>query len=125
MKTSVFLIGVVLTSLLAFMCLASVLVYLEPSSSDLMAMSLFYVSLFIGASGTLSLIGFIIRRLSRKPVSSLLANQQLRDSFRQGVFLALILIGALILQSKNLANWKSLSALVGTIGLIEFLAIKK
>lgn len=120
MKMSVFLIGVVSTTLLALACLTAILIYLEPSA-DLMTMSLFYLSLFVSVGGGLTLIGLIVRRLSRKSRSTLSVNRQLWDSFRQGILLAVILTGALILQSRNLMTWWSLIILVGVIGLIEYL----
>jgi hypothetical protein len=123
MKMSVFLIGAVLTTILAVICLSAVLIYLEPSA-DILTMSLFYLSLFVGAGGGLSLIGLFVRRLSRKSRSVLSVNRQLWDSFRQGMLLSVILTGALILQSKNVMTWWSLTILVGTVGLMEFLCAR-
>lgn len=123
MKMSVFLIGVISTTLLALVCMAAVLMYLEPSA-DLLTMILFYLSLFISVGGGLSLTGLIARRLSRKSRSTLSVNHQLWDSFRQGMLLAVILTGALILQSRGLTTWWSLAILVGAVGLMEFLCTR-
>ena len=125
MKMSVFLIGIALTTLMALACLVAILVYLEPSSSDFLIMSLFYLSLFISVSGFLSFVGLLVRRLSRKSRTALSVSCQLWDSFRQSVLLAIILVGALLLQSKSLVYWWSLLILVGSIGLIEFLSLRR
>lgn len=125
MKISVFLIGIALTALMALACLMAILVYLEPSSSDFLIMFLFYLSLFISVSGFLSFVGLLVRRLSRKSKTALSVNRQLWDSFRQGILLAIILVGALLLQSKSLIYWWSLLILVGGVGLIEFLSLRR
>jgi len=121
MKMSVFLTGAVFATLLAFASLVAVIVYLDPSSGDWLTMVLFYSSVFISTAGFLSLIGLIARRLSRKSRLILSINRQLRDSFRQGVLLAIILVVTLILQSRSLVNWQSLAILIGAVGLTEFL----
>lgn len=122
---SVFLIGIALTTLMASACLAAILIYLEPSSSDFLIMFLFYLSLLVSVGGFLSFIGLLVRRLSRKSRTVLSVNRQLWDSFRQGMLLAIILVGALLLQSKGLIYWWSLLALVGMIGGIEFLSLRR
>lgn len=122
---SAFLIGVILTTLLALVALMGILVYLEPLASDVLIMSLFYLSLFVSASGLLSLVGIIVRRISRKSRTTLSINCQLWDSFRQGVFLAVILIGSLLMQSNGLACWWSLLVLVGMVGLLEFIFLRR
>ena len=125
MRVSVFLTGVLLTTLLSLACLTAILVYFEPASSDWMIISLFYLSVFISAAGMMSLLGLIARRISKKSRTFLTAERQVWISFRQGILLAIILVGALIMQSYNLLVWWSLLILVAIISTVEFLSLRK
>jgi len=123
MNLPVYLAGLVFVVLLAGGCLAAILIYFNPNSSDLLIFVLFYLSLLISSSGLLALIGFFIRRISRTRKAPLPAKQAIRNlevSFRQGLLLSIILIVVLILQSQRALTWLYLLILVGVIGLIEW-----
>jgi len=60
MNLPVYLAGLVFAVLLSGICLTAILVYLNPVSSDLLVFILFYLSIFIGSSGIITLIGFFI-----------------------------------------------------------------
>ncbi len=123
MNLPVYLAGLVFAVLLAGGCLTAILIYLNPISSDLLVFILFYLSLFIGSSGVITLIGFFIRRISRRKRAPLPIKQAIHNlevSFRQGLLLSIILIVTLILQSEHILTWWYLLILVGAIGLIEW-----
>jgi len=123
MNLPVYLAGLVFAVLLSGICLTAILVYLNPVSSDLLVFILFYLSIFIGSSGIITLIGFFIRRISRRKKASLPIKQaiyNLEVSFRQGFLLSIILIVTLILQSERVLSWWYLLILVGIIGLTEW-----
>jgi hypothetical protein len=119
MSSPVYLVGMAVAALLAWACLIALLVYFEPLTAGLSILTLFYLSLFIGVSGTLFFIGFSWRRISQPRG---IAFQQANTSFRQAILLAIILVGALILQSQRMLNWGSLLALVAIVGLVEWWA---
>lgn len=128
MNFSVYLAGLILTTLLASACLAAILVYFEPTSSGLLIFILFYLSLVIASTGFFTLIGLFIRRISQKrrfplPVSQVIG--QLTVSFRQGLLLAIILLTALILQSQRILTWWHLLVLVGLVGSAEWWLSKR
>lgn len=129
MSLPVYLVGLACATLLAWLCLIALLVYFEPLAAGLSILILFYLSLFIGASGTLFFIGFSLRRISqRRGVASrpkFLVWGQANTSFRQGILLAIILNGALILQSQKMLTWWSLLILVAMVGLVEWRAIRR
>jgi len=123
MNLPVYLAGLVFAVLLSGICLTAILVYLNPISSDLLVFILFYLSIFIGSSGIITLIGFFIRRISRRKKAPLPIKQaiyNLEVSFRQGFLLSIILIVTLILQSERVLSWWYLLILVGIIGLTEW-----
>lgn len=113
-----YLLGIILATLVAWFCLGAILFSFEPTKDGLKILILFYLSLFIGVSGILTLIGFAIRRIRRREE---VAFYQMNASFRQGLLLAIILVGSLILQSKGLLRWWSVGILVGVVGLVEYL----
>ena len=123
MNLPVYLAGLVFAVLLSGICLTAILVYLNPISSDLLVFILFYLSIFIGSSGIITLIGFFIRRISRRKKASLPIKQaiyNLEVSFRQGFLLSIILIVTLILQSERVLSLWYLLILVGIIRLTEW-----
>jgi hypothetical protein len=128
MNLPVYLAGLVLATLLASACLVAILIYFPPSSADLLIFTLFYLSLFISATGVFCIFGLLIRRISRKGRTPLSINQAMRQfgiSFRQGMFLAIILLAALILQSQGILIWWYLLILIILIGLAEWWLMRK
>jgi phosphoglycerol transferase MdoB-like AlkP superfamily enzyme len=128
MNLPVYLAGLVFATLLAGGCLAAILIYFDPVSSDLAIFILFYLSLFIASTGIFTLIGLLIRRLSHRRKSPLPIGQLVRYlevSFRQGLFLAVILVASLILQSQRILTWWHLLVLVGLVGLVEWWIMRR
>ncbi len=128
MNLSAYLSGLILVVVLAGACLAAILVYLAPNPTELFAMTLFYLSFFIVATGVFTLIGLFIRRVSQSGKFSSSKSRALRQieiSFRQGLLLTSILVAALVLQSQRMLAWWHLIVLVGGVSLIEWLLSHK
>ena len=128
MNLLTYLIGLVLVSFLAGACLTAILIFFNPFSSSIFIFILFYASLFISSASIFTLIGWIIRVISKKrkyPLPKKEAFRRFEVSFRQGIFLAIILVVALIFQSMEILFWWSLLALVVIIGLSEWLLSKR
>jgi hypothetical protein len=125
MNLSIYLTGLVLTTFLAGACLGAILIYFNPNMSNLLVYILFYLSLFISSAGFFTLFGLAGRWFSQKKIlrsrsSTSRAAHQLETSFRQGLLLAVILTGVLILQSQRSLTWWCLVILVGLSGLVEY-----
>lgn len=128
MSLPVYLAGLILATLVSLACLAAILIYFEPSSANSLILFLFYLSLFISATGIFSLINWFLRRISwKKTINPSVGRltRQLEISFRQGLLLAIILVSILALQSQCLLVWWHLVVLVGLIGLIEWWLSKR
>ncbi|MCH7759213.1 hypothetical protein IID20_02565 [Patescibacteria group bacterium] len=93
-----------LMSVLTVCCwLAWILVIfiINPKQTGLIGFVLFYFSLFLAIVGTGSIVGFIIRmKLKNKPVF-----KQVEISFRQAIWIALLVILIFIFQGLNLLRW--------------------
>ncbi|OGZ35603.1 MAG: hypothetical protein A3A94_02155 [Candidatus Portnoybacteria bacterium RIFCSPLOWO2_01_FULL_43_11] len=122
MGMRIYVVGMALATLLAWASLAAILIYLEPSNSNLPVLALFYLSLFIGFSGALFLIGFFIRRVSHRRGITI---RQANVSFRQGILLAVILVGAMFLQSQKILAWWNVLSLLAIAGLAEWWAMRR
>lgn len=90
---------------------------LSPFTTPQLALSLFYSSLFVALTGTLSLIIYYIRAWLNKGEVS---NTHVNIALRQGVLLsAMICIGILFQRLKVLTWWDGL-LLLAIVLLIEF-----
>lgn len=123
MNLLAYLVGLVLVSIVAGACLSAILVYFNPFTSGLLVFISFYFSLFIVSASVFTLIGWIIRIISKKrrsPLPKKEAIHRFEVSFRQGMFLSAILIASLILQSQKVLSWWNLLILVVVVGLSEW-----
>ncbi|MFA6526176.1 MAG: hypothetical protein WCT26_02055 [Candidatus Buchananbacteria bacterium] len=101
-----------------------VLIEVDPTSSGWTGLLIFYGSLFFSLLGSFFLSVLIFRRLTNKID---LEYKIVSASFRQSFFFALVIIGALFLQSKHFLTWWNIIILVLGIGILEyfFLSYKK
>ena len=106
----------------AFMGWILVLLYIDPVSSGYMGLILFYTTLFLGLAGFFTLLSFSLKRWigNNEVIFAYVAS-----SFRQGFFLAVIVIGLLIMQGARILNWWDALLFVGAIALLELYFISK
>lgn len=101
-----------------------VLLQVDPTESGWTGLLVFYGSLFFSLLGLFFLSVLVFRRLTNKID---LEYKIVSASFRQSFFFALIVIGALFLQSKRFLTWWNIIILALGIGILEyfFLSYKK
>lgn len=101
-----------------------VLIEVDPTDSGWTGLLVFYGSLFFSLLGLFFLSVLIFRRLTNKTD---LEYKIVSASFRQSFFFALVIIGALALQSRHFLTWWNIVILVLAIGVLEyfFLSYKK
>lgn len=81
----------------------------DPTATNWIGFSLFYLSLFAALSGLFALAGFFLRAVVLKKE---LVFNLVKISFRQSFLLSLFLVILLILKSQSLFTWLNLSLLV-------------
>jgi len=90
---------------------------LSPFTQPKLALSLFYLSLFVALTGTFALILYSFRRMTHK-------DSPLKAPFnvplRQGVLLSLMVVVGLIFQRLRVLTWWDALLLLAIILLIEF-----
>ncbi|MBI4128784.1 MAG: hypothetical protein HY460_01920 [Parcubacteria group bacterium] len=98
-----------------------VLFTINPYDAGLMGFALFYSSLTIALVGTLALIGFGIRMWVFEHEGIVL--RQVTTAFRQACFLALVFVGSLFLQSRDLLRWWNVLIFIGTLTILELFIV--
>lgn len=119
-----YLFFMTVATLLCWGALALVVFFVDPNESGLIGIGIFYAAEFFAVVGTASLIGFLCRYYFQPKEFS---HIQVRNSFRQAVWLGFLITGALILQSLNLVTWWILLILVLILTVMEMfvLSLKK
>ncbi|MEK7653516.1 MAG: hypothetical protein AAB358_03485 [Patescibacteria group bacterium] len=99
-----------------------VLVMTDPTSSGFVGLSIFYLSLLFALIGTFFLAAFGWRKIFNK---FSLEYRLVGASFRQSVFISILIVGILFLQSLNFLTWWNLILLVLAVTIFEFLLVSR
>lgn len=97
-----------------------VIMEVDPDSSGWTGQLIFYGSLFFSLLGSFFLSVLLYRRITNKTD---LEYKIVSASFRQSFFFALIVIGALYLQSQRFLTWWNIIILVLGIAILEYFFI--
>lgn len=93
----------------------------DPNEANWTLFVLFYLTMFLGTFGFLSLLGFWLRRLASKDRMQI--RSALSSSFRQGLIMALVLVIAMWLQSVRLLTWWNTLLLALAAAALEFVIL--
>ena len=99
-----------------------ILVYVDPETTGVIGLTAFYVSLFFALIGTLTLAGFYLRVWFSK---NEILFAHVGPAFRQAIFLSLVLVGSLVLQSFRLLTWWDGALFIASVALLEFYFISR
>lgn len=117
MNLKQYLLLAVVGTALCWLAWAIVLFQINPFVSGMIGLGSFYLSLFLALLGTFSIAGFFLRRLFARQVMVL---QQANVSIRQGLWLAIVVVGGLLLRGTGLYTWWSLTFLIAGCTVLEF-----
>ena len=122
MTLSAYLCGMMASTILCFVSWALIIIYVDVETTSLIGIVLFYLSLFFFLASFFTLTGFYLRRKISKDKIEF---AQTGEAFRQGIFLALLFVGMLILQSfRMLTLWNTGLFVIGII-LLEFYFVSR
>lgn len=100
----------ILMSIGAFICWLAwffVIGSIDPTQTKFFGFLFFYLSLFLALTGTISVIGFLIKKIILK--EDQVVFHHVKSTFRQGTLTALLIIsGLILLQIKLLAWWSAI-----------------
>lgn len=117
-----YLWGIRTVNLFSLIALAIVIYFIDPLSSGLVGISLFYLILFIVLSGIFNLILIWFRKMS---LGQEVALSTLSLSFRQGILMAILMIILLIIQSQRILFWWSGLLSIAGVFLLELWLLSK
>ncbi len=99
-----------------------VVFFLDPENAGVIGLLAFYISLLLALTGTFFFFNFLFRHLFNKEA---IVARQVGLSFRQAISFAIIVIGALFLQSRGLLNWGNILLLILALTLLEIFFVSK
>jgi hypothetical protein len=93
-----------------------VIYYIDPVEAGGMGLGLFFATLFFTLVGIFTVIGFSLRKyfLNNELLFTLIGL-----SFRQAVWISLIIVGLLIMQGARILNWWDAALLIVSVSLLE------
>ena len=106
---------------LAWSAVGLIIGTVDPTQTQSVVFGAFYASLFLALTGTLSIIGFVLRVAFLR--QQLVVSRHVAVSFRQAIMLALLIIVSLFLQSRSLLTWWNALLIVAAITMLEFFFI--
>ncbi len=100
----------ILMSIGAFICWLAwffVVSSIDPTQTSLFGFLFFYLSLFLALTGTVSVMGFLVKKIILK--EDRVVFHHVKSTFRQGMLTAMVIIsGLILLQIKLLAWWSAI-----------------
>lgn len=123
MTLKAYIFGMTASVILCSISWALIVVYINPYETNLIGVSLFYLSLFFCLTGLFALIGFYARKkIFMKNEAEF---SKIEITFRQGFFLSLIFVGVLFLQSFRTLYWWNALFFVAVIIFLELYFLEK
>ena len=120
MSLNKYLILMTLTTIVCWAVWAMVINIINPTQAGFLGFLFFYASLFLASIGSISIIGFFIRKVLLREE---LAFRHVVVSFRQAILLSILIIGSLILQSRGLLTWWNTILFILALTVLEFFFI--
>lgn len=115
-----YIIVMIVATLICWAAFLMVVFNVDPDVTGIAGLILLYVTLLLSLTGTISLIGLLIRRLFNKKQ---LLVRQVAISFRQAISFAILIVALLFLQSQRLLTWWNLIILLAALTILEFFLI--
>lgn len=100
---------------------ALIITQVDPDETQAIVFGIFYVALFLAMTGTLSIVGFLLRIWLLK--QNFFVSRQVLIAFRQGVLLSMLIVAMLVLRSKTMLSWWMALLAVAALTALEFFFI--
>ncbi|MCK5084980.1 MAG: hypothetical protein KAQ64_04975 [Candidatus Pacebacteria bacterium] len=122
MTLRTYFLGMIISAILCFVSWILIVFYVDPETSGLIGVVLFFLMLFFSLSGLFALLGFYLKR---KFFKNKVEFGQIGTAFRQGILFSLIFTGMLMLQSLGMLFWWSAILFIIGISLLELYFMSK
>jgi hypothetical protein len=117
MQPIFYLIGVFVATALGWVSWVVVLNKMSPFLSGVLALVLFYSSLFLALTGTFALLNYYIRLAFNRPENFF---HHLNTALRQGVLLSFMVCVGLVFQRLRVLTWWDALLLLAIVVLVEY-----
>lgn len=115
-----FLLVMSAATLAVWLIFCYVLVSIDPTATGATGFLFFHLTLAVAMIGTLTILGTAVRRLFHREA---IISRQVSVSFRQGFFLSLLVVAALVLLGNSLLNGWNIMLLTTVLALLELASI--
>lgn len=99
-----------------------VLTRVDPFVSGFFGHIIFYVSLWFAMTGSLAIVGFVLRRWWQRHGDIV---EQVVAAFRQGFLLSVLLVVSLVLQGARILEWWNILMFIAALALLEFFFVSR
>jgi len=122
MSLKQYLLIMSLVTVVAYILVASVASYFDPTVSGLLPIVFFYASLSLALIGTFTLIGFAIRSMRKH---SAMAFREVIISLRQAIWFTILIVGSLGLMRLQILNILNLLLVLLALTALELYFLNK
>lgn len=116
MTLKIYLLIMGLASAVCWAAFGFIIFTTDPTITNNVGFLLFYSSLFLALTGTIAIIGFVIRFIALRQV---LAFKSVKEAFRQSFLFAFAMIIILFWLARNLLNWWNVLFLIVGLSVFE------
>ncbi|MBU0670831.1 MAG: hypothetical protein ABH835_00830 [Patescibacteria group bacterium] len=116
MSIRTFIVLMTIATIVFWVAWFTVLLYIDPFTTNFIGFLSFYVSFFFGLMGVFTLIGFGIRYLMKKDLP---AFRFIGVSLRQAIWFSGLVVASLILQGQQLFTWWAGLLMVFCLAILE------
>lgn len=115
-----FIILMALGTFLSWLGWILVINFINPSTTGVAGFIFFYLSLFLASTGTIAVIGLLIRMRGRREK---LITEEVGTAFRHGILFSILIVGLFFLQSQKFLTWWNIVLFIFVLTILEFFFI--
>jgi len=122
MSLKKYLTGMTVATIITWLLFIFILSKIDPEITNWIGFLFFYFALFLGLSGTISILGFLIRK---KIMKETLIFYSVKSSFRQSFLFSFLVVAVLFMLAENLFSWLNIIILIAVLSILEYILISK
>ncbi len=122
MSLKKYLISMTTATIITWLLFIFIMNKIDPEITNWIGFLFFYFALFLALSGTIAILGFIIRK---KIIKETLIFYSVKNSFRQSFLFSFLIVSVLFMLAENLFSWLNIIILIAILSILEYILISK
>lgn len=122
MSLKKYLISMTTATIITWLLFIFIMSKIDPEITNWIGFLFFYFALFLALSGTIAILGFIIRK---KIIKETLIFYSVKNSFRQSFLFSFLIVSVLFMLAENLFSWLNIIILIAVLSILEYILISK